>query len=239
LIALGSSEVKLDYLARTDWSLTFLSLPILFSAYGYHNVIPTLCTYMNRNVDKLWKAVIIGSAIPFIVYTVWQWLIIGSVTKDILDKVMAEGMPATETLNMVSSLSWLSSVAESFSFFALTTSLLGVSLAMLDFLADGLQSLRTGSSRAALSILVFMPPLFFAWNNPTLFITALEIAGGFGEAILNGLIPVMMVWVGRYYFNLESKKKLPGGRWSLLLIAFLTICMVILETSFIFQGRPH
>ena len=239
LIFLGGSEVKLDLLSRVNWPLTLVSFPILFSAYGYHNVIPSLCTYLNRNANNLKKSILIGSSIPFFVYSIWQWLIIGSVPKEILTQMMSEGVPATEALKLVNNFGWLANLAEAFSFFALVTSLLGVSLAMLDFLSDGFQAKKNNSSRAALCTLVFLPPLFFAWNNPTLFIFALEIAGGFGEAILNGLLPVMMVWVGRYHMNLSSEVSLPGGRWSLSLIAVLTLCIIFLETTHIVMGKPH
>ncbi|MFT4551394.1 MAG: tyrosine-specific transport protein [Chlamydiales bacterium] len=239
LLSLGSAEVKYDLLARADWPLTLLSFPILFSAYGYHNVIPSLCTYLKRNTENLRKAIIIGSSIPFLVYSIWQWLIIGSVPKEILTQMMSQGVPATEALKVVGNSEWLVSFAEAFSFFALVTSLLGVSLAMLDFLSDGFKARKTDSTRAVLCILVFLPPLFFAWHNPNLFIFALEIAGGFGEAILNGLLPVMMVWVGRYHMNLDSEVRLPGGRYSLVLITVLTLFIIALETTLIIMGKPH
>jgi len=100
---------------------------------------------------------------------------------------------------------------------------------MLDFFGDGLKIKRTGLPRIGLCLIVFLPPIFFALSNPRMFLVALEFAGGFGEAILNGLLPVLMVWIGRYHMNLKSEYSLIGGRFSLILILLAAFSVVLLE----------
>ena len=56
-----------------------MALPVAFAAFGYQGIIPTLVHYMNYDVKKLRKAILIGSAIPLITYMIWQWLILGIV----------------------------------------------------------------------------------------------------------------------------------------------------------------
>ena len=77
---------------------------------------------------------------------------------------------------------------------------------------------------------MFLPPAIFAAVNPGIFIEALGIAGGYGEAVLNGMIPIMMVWVGRYHMKLEGKYRFMGGRPLLVLLFLFTILIIGLET---------
>lgn len=105
---------------------------------------------------------------------------------------------------------------------------------MVDFLGDALQVRRDGIPRFFLSLAAFVPPAFLAWMYPHAFITAMGIAGGYGEAILNGLIPILMVWIGRYSMKLDSQYKLPGGKATLVLLTCFTVAIMGLETYYLF-----
>lgn len=240
LIGMGSSEVEAERLTSQNWPLSILSFPVLFSAYGYHNVIPSISTYLKRNVKKLRLSIIIGSSIPLIVYSIWQWMIVGSLPRELLIETLEKGAPVTEALHTATKNPWMSSMCKYFSLFAIVTSVLGVSLSMIDFFGDGLKiKERSGFARFPLCFLVFFPPLCFVWIKPTIFSASLELAGGFGEAILNGLIPIMMVWVGRYHMGLPSVKPLFGGKIVLSLLALFTLFIVVLETVLLYQGSHH
>ena len=68
-----------------------------------------------------------------------------------------------------------------------------------------------------------------------MFLKALHYAGIYGEAILNGHIPILMVWVGRYVMKKESQVKLPGGRFVLVILLCATIAIVLTEILGIFK----
>ena len=70
-------QVNLSLLARSDWSKAWLALPVLFTAFTFQVIIPTLMTYMNRNVNKVRLAIILGTSIPLVVYLIWEFLILG------------------------------------------------------------------------------------------------------------------------------------------------------------------
>lgn len=231
LIGLGSTEVRSEFLQKTDWRLCLAAAPTLFGAYGYHNLLPTLSTYLKRNVSHLRLAIVFGTLIPFIIYSLWQWMIIGTLSLQEIQGADQRGEPITQTLQAVVGHPWLSLFGEFFGFFALVTSFLGVSLSMVDFLADGLKTSRQGWMRFVLCLAVFLPPALFAASNPTIFIEAIGIAGGFGEAILNGLFPIAMVWVGRYRMKLSSDYKLPGEKPLLLVLVAITILIMGIELN--------
>ena len=230
LMVFGTSDIDPTLLLHKKWTFSFFAAPVLFSAYGFHNVIPSLSTYLRRNRRQLRMAVILGTTLPFIVYSVWQWLVIGSVSLDQLQLAANRGIPVSQILAEEAGTSWVGHIALFFGFFAIVTSLLGVSLSMVDFLGDGFHiEKRTGWIRLGLVILVFGPPALFAFRNPNIFVEALGIAGGIGEAFLNGLLPISMVWVGRYHFKLEGRDLVFGGRGILALLLLFTLLIMGLE----------
>lgn len=229
LIGIGSSEIQAELLARADWTLGLAAAPVFFSAYGFHNIIPSITTYLDRDAKKLRLAIIIGTSVPFIVYSFWQWMIIGTLTEAELFNAVKEGVPITQTLQHTVGHSLIGSVGAFFGFFALITSFLGVSLSMIDFLADGIQKKAEGFNRLWLCFAVFIPPMVFAQQNPGIFLEAIGYAGGFGEAILNGLFPIGMVWVARYRMGLQGSYQVPGGRVALVFLTLFTLCIIGLE----------
>ncbi len=104
---------------------------------------------------------------------------------------------------------------------------------MVDFLADGLKTSNKGWNRLLLCLLVFLPPALFAAHNPHIFIAAIGFAGGYGEAILNGLFPILMVWVGRYSLKLNSPYSLFGGKFTLIALFLFIASIIVLETYLI------
>lgn len=229
LIGLGSGEVVPSHLMRQEWGATFAAAPILFCAYGYHNVIPTLTSYLNKNVAKLRLSIIVGTAIPFLVYSFWQWMIIGSIPQQEIIDSAKNGIPITFTLQEITGNRYLSMIGGYFGFFALVTSFLGVSLSVVDFFTDGLKITQFGFKRALLCLIIFLPPALLAAKFPGVFVEALSLAGGIGEAVLNGLFPIAMVWVGRYRLKLQGDLLIPGGKIVLLLLGLFTLLISSIE----------
>ncbi|MFA6914874.1 MAG: aromatic amino acid transport family protein [Parachlamydiales bacterium] len=229
IVFIGADVIQAELLQRMEWNYMWLAAPTLFSAYGFHNVIPSLATYLKRNVSNLKWTVIIGTTIPYIVYNIWQLLIIGSLNEVELEAAAISGMPITDTLQAITSTPWMSTAGTYFGLFALVTSLLGVGLSMIDFMGDALKVRRDGLMRLALCVISFTPPAFLAWIYPGIFLKAIGVAGGFGEAILNGMIPILMVWIGRYQMRLTSACRLWGGKPLLVVLMLFTLLIICIE----------
>jgi tyrosine-specific transport protein len=68
--------------------------------------------------------------------------------------------------------------------------------------------------------------------NPNIFLRALGYAGGIGCALLLGLLPIIMVWVGRYHKDYSDlNRQLPGGKGVLLLLSLFVIFELIIELT--------
>ncbi len=120
-------------------------------------------------------------------------------------------------------------IGKSFAFFTMTTSY--IALAYVDFLADGLKVKKTGIKKAMLCLAVFIPPTIVAFTYPHIFITALSYAGEFSCAILFGLFPPIMMWVGRYIKKHSRNPRIPGGNPFLAVLILFVLTELVIQES--------
>lgn len=215
LIGLGTTHVQWHLLLRSSFGNTLIAVPLLLTIFSFQTIVPSLTIYLHQDAKALRRSIIWGTTTALVIYALWQWLVLGTVLYDGdhgLAAALAMGKPATEFLGVSVGSPWLGGVADFFAFFALVTSFLGIALGLFDFLADGLKIKRTQIGNFALGFLVAVPTLFFALTMERCFLRALDSSGGIGDAILNGLFPALMLWIGRYRDQLTSDYTLPGGR---------------------------
>ncbi len=230
-VALG--HVKGSFLTRVNFPHAIMALPVMFTSFSYQGVIPSLNTYLDRDPKKVKLAIITGTAIPFLVYILWEVLILGVVPLSGsygLIAAKANGWTAVQPLRYAIASKVTSLIGEFFAFFALTTSFLGVTLSLLDFLADGLQVKKTPLNKLFLCIGIYLPPLIISSTIPGIFIKALGYAGGIGTVLLLGLYPALMVWIGRYKKNYPSvSRQLFGGKVMLLVLFVFIVFELVVE----------
>lgn len=236
-ISAGAPHVRQEFLYHVDWSQCLWALPVMIISFGYHNLIPSLTTYLNFNVKRMRIAILLGSAIPLFCYLLLEWVLLGLIPAEAFATAMEEGNMVTHTMKEVVGKAWIVDVIESFAFFAIVTSFIGVALSLVDFLADGLQLKKNRRGRGIACFLALVPPLLFSLVYPKVFIHALNFAGGFGAVILFGVLPVFMVWSGRYRRKLWSEALLPGGKFTLLLIALFGGAIFALQLYSVFIGK--
>lgn len=223
LLLSGFGEVKVAHLRHGDPKALVGSMPLLLTIFSYQAIVPSLPLYVGRHPQALRWSIIGGSALAFLIYAIWQWLILGVVPLEGehgLRYAWEQSHVATRSLRHFAESSWIPLMGSFFALFALITSYLGIGLGLFDFLADGLKLKRKGPQKGIITLCIVLPTLFIAVVWSRAFIVALETTGGFGDAVLNGMIPVAMVWVGRYSKKTLHEQWLFGGR-PFLAILFL------------------
>ncbi len=233
-IGVSYHHVDFPLLTRAHWPKAWVALPVLFTAFTFQVIIPTLMTYMDRDVKKVRKAILYGTSIPLLVYVVWEFLILGIIPAEGpngLIAAAAKGHTAVMPLKEYVGSPILFTIGKAFAFFTLTTSYIALALAYLDFLADGLKVAKKGLKKVALCLAVFVPPTIIALTYPHIFIVALGYAGGFSCAILFGLFPPLMAWVGRYKKRYAYQPQLVGGRAFLSLLIIFVLIELGIEIS--------
>lgn len=223
LVGMGIDQVNPEYLLQHQWSGSILAVPLFLTAFSFQTMVPSLVPILKKNASALRFAIVGGTVIAFLIYAIWQYLILGVVPVDGphgLAAALAKGEPATQFLHEHEVSRWFVIVAQYFAFFAIVTSFLGIALGLYDFLADGLKVSKKGWGVVILGALLIIPTYLCAVNFERIFLIALESSGGYGDSILNGIMPVLMVWIGRYKLGYCEGKRVPGGK----ILLFLVLC---------------
>lgn len=202
--------------------LIIASIPVIFTSFGFHGSIPAIVNYLDGDTPALRKAIIIGSAIPLIIYIFWQLVTLGVVSQsDLIGN--AELGALINTLAQTVHQSNLANTVGIFADLALLTSFLGVSLGLFEFMGDTIRKKDGKMNRVTASAVTFTPPLIFALYYPQGFIMALGYAA-IALAVLAIFLPLMMVVRVRHQAS-ENHYQVSGG--NVALIATGTIGVVI------------
>ena len=228
----GVEKINTALLQLWGWKAAIVGLPIIFTSFSFQGTVPTLLEYLERDGKRTRVAIIAGTTIPFVCYIIWDIIIKGVIPIEGphgLLEARSLGATAVEPLKYMIHNSSIALIGNFFAFFALTTSFIGVTLGLLDFLSDSLNFKKTEINRIWLTFLIYVPPVMIALINPRIFLEALGYAGGFGCAILLGFLPTLMAWIGRYKKKYPlTHELLPGGKPVLaLLFAFVAFEVAI------------
>ena len=120
---------------------------------------------------------------------------------------------------------------------AMTASFLGVSLGLFYFLADGFHRTNSHLGRLQTAAMTFIPPLAFAIYYPKGFILALGYAAIF-VAILEIILPALMVYQLRKSQTLHSPYRMKGGLILLIVIAFIGVLIIACQLLSSFHYLP-
>ena len=234
MVVFLTPHVNRTLLEYIDWKYALMGVSVVATSFGFHIIIPSLVTYLDRDLPKLKTVILVGSFIPLLVYISWEFLALGIIPLLGENGIVEGYLNGSNGVHLMTAFlghSAIAMVARFFSFFAIVTSFLGVSLSLSDFLADGLSIKKTRSGRLLLYVMTFLPPLVITLIDPRAFLSALEYAGAFGVVTLLGLLPALMVWSGRYIRHLapDSAFRAPGGKVALVVAMAVSVAVIALE----------
>lgn len=234
LVILLTPHVKSELLSHIDTRYLLISVAIVATSFGFHIIIPSLTTYLDRDVSSLKKAIWIGGLIPLTVYIIWEFLTLGIIPitgENSIAQGYSQGDNGANLLSASLQNAHIEIIENFFSFFAIVTSFLGVSLSLFDCLGDSLKIEKTKTGRAILFSLTFFPPLILALSDPRAFLIALGYAGAFGVVILLGLLPALMAWSNRYRLNKKTLYTVRGGKSALIIVIIFSVLVISLEVA--------
>lgn len=233
LVLLGAQYVSPKLLVRSNPSYMIISLPVLVTAFGFHNMIPSLTAYMKGDLRKVKLTILYGSVFALVIYLIWEVLVIGIVPLEGENGIIRNFQLAQEGSQAIAGVlgvSWVSGFAQGLAFFAILTSFLAQALGLVHFLADGLKVKDREKENIWLCALALAPPLFLSIIYPQLFFKALGFAGGFCAVILFGIFPVCMIWKGRKKVDGKTYR-VRGGKPLLLAILLFSVFILFFQVS--------
>lgn len=240
LILVASAFPKVELTKIATWQVAKLSqsFPLIITAFGFSVILPSLTTYLNRDIRALRSAVIVGSFIPLIIYLLWEFVALGiiPVTGTISFQTLVEhhdnGTGVAIALQQLVGKNWITQSSRWFAIFAILTSLLGVSLALFHFLADALNIKKAPPQRLLLVAFTYLPPLLVVLLYPAGFGKILSFAGLI-VAVLLGILPAIMAAYHRYYLKSSSKTgyQVTGGKILLIAVMIFFCYITYLEIA--------
>lgn len=230
LLLLGVGQVKVVQLSFQNWSAVGSAVSVICVALFYHNVVPVVVTQLEGDSCKIRQSIIIGSAIPLIMFLAWNAVILGSVTPDMVRGTVnsATVFDPLQVLRDGGAGEWLAVLVSIFSEFAIATSFIGFVYGLLDFFKDiSIIASAKFSSRLPLYSMVFLPTVSLGIVNPNIFLTALDYVGTFSVSVLGGIIPALMTWRQRQDLNNLSQPLVPGGKVTLIVMIVIALAILL------------
>ncbi|MGR3951589.1 MAG: aromatic amino acid transport family protein [Chlamydia sp.] len=242
IIAIGAPYINSPLLAHRNWANIPSTIPLLLTSFSFQTIVPSLIPYLERDKRSVRVAIITGTSISFCIYAIWQCVVMGTVPLDGENGLLAayaRGEPATHALIHATQSPLISVLATLFAFLALVTSFFGIAMGLFDFLSDGIGIKKEGKGVYLLGALVIIPSCLFAIRYEGAFLHALDLSGGFGDTILNGIIPILMVWTGWKTYNSTGLSKRVKMLLLCLALLYSTILVMEISSRVCYQDTPY
>lgn len=198
---------------------TLAALPYLLTSFGYHGNVPGLVKYYQKDSGAVVRSLVYGTLLTLAIYVLWQYVIQGNIARDAFKQVIAEGGNIGSLLKQMGNVSSSYAVGQllnAFSYMALASSFLGVSLGLFDFLADFFKFKDNQAGRSKSALVTFVPPTVAALLFPNGFLYAIGFAG-LAATIWAVIVPAMMARASRRRFP-QASYRAPGGQGMILFI---------------------
>ena len=213
----------------------FAVFPIFICAFGYSTVIPSIRIYFGDKPKELRNIIIFGTTTALVIYIIWLWTILNIVPltgANSFEQIFSQKSSVGGLMGAINAIvgnKWVSYGLNGFSNIAMTTSFLGVTLGLFDFIADGFKRSDTRFGRLQTAAITFVPPIIFAVYFPQGFILALSYAAIF-VTILEIILPALMVYKLRYAKNaVVQSYRVFGGKWLLFAVAIIGVALIVIQ----------
>jgi tyrosine-specific transport protein len=68
LIAIGFEGIQFENLAKSDFSKSYVIVPLLLASFSFQMIVPSLVGYLKQDRKQVRRAIILGTGISFIIY---------------------------------------------------------------------------------------------------------------------------------------------------------------------------
>ena len=198
LVFMVGDHMDTRRLAFTDWGFLPVALPIMVTAFHFHNLIPSLCRSLDFDKKAIRKAMFTGTVIGLVMNVLWTFVVIGALPlnsdgKSCIYYAFQNNEPATIPLSQMLHSPMFTICALLFALLAITTSYMANGTALKSFIRD-LTSTHLGiTNEWIVAALAFLPPLVITVLFPNLFLQALNIVGGVGINTIFGILPGILL----------------------------------------------
>ncbi len=150
------------------------AIPVFFTAFGFHGSLPSIINYLHGNKKGIYISIFAGSAIPLVVYILWQAITLGVLGAN-FENTGNVGLFISYLTAKTGSF-YLTALVDLFAFLAIATSFLGVALGLFDYVSEWFPKKLEVRKKIAAAFCTFTLPLLFSLFYPSGFVFALGFA---------------------------------------------------------------
>lgn len=226
MFRMAEVHVEPKHFVFADWKFLPATIPIILTTYNFHTIIPIVCETLDWKERLVRKVILSAMIIGFLLSILWIQVGIGVLPLGGADNSIAtafnNNLPATVPLAETIKAPIFITFAMLFALFAIATSYLANGSGLMAFVEDlSINHLKicNRSNKVLVGILSFGPPFIVALVYPNLFMSALDLVGGFGVVILFGLMPSIIL--------VMHAKNLPKRILGICLVILFVFCLAL------------
>ncbi|MCJ7683793.1 MAG: hypothetical protein MUO68_05815 [Desulfobacteraceae bacterium] len=198
LVVICSEHMDKARLCFSDWHYLPASLPVVVTAFHFHNIIPSICRNMNHDLPAIRKAMFLGTFIGLIMNIIWVVVVIAALplegaSENTILAAFQKNLPATVPLSGILHSPVFTTSALVFALLAMFAAYMANGTALSSFIRDLTTTYLHSSSKALSSSLAFLPPLAIAIIYPDIFLKAIDLVGGIGIDLIFGILPGILL----------------------------------------------
>ncbi|HGN1705942.1 TPA: tryptophan permease [Providencia rettgeri] len=222
MISTASPSILFNQIDQSDnhyLPYALAALPYLLTSFGYHGNVPGLVKYYNKDSRSVVMSLVYGATITVVIYILWQYAIQGNIPRTAFIEIRENGNnidALLKQMNISTQNSFISQFLNLFSYMALASSFLGVSLGLFDFIADFFKFSDNKQGRLKSILITFVPPTILALLFPNGFIYAIGFAG-LAATIWAVIVPALMAKASRKRYPNNSYRA-PGGMFIIVFV---------------------
>lgn len=198
LVVICAEQVKTSRMSYTDWSFLPSTLPIVVTAFHFHNIIPTIARSMNFDQKAIRTSFALGTGIGLVMNIIWVVVVIGALPLggpggDTILSAYHNNVPATVPLSHLIKTPMFMTCSLVFALLAMTAAYMANGTALSSFIRDLCSTYLKTNNKTLASVLTFFPPLMIALAFPHVFLKAIGLVGGVGIDIIFGILPGVLL----------------------------------------------
>jgi tyrosine-specific transport protein len=193
IIIIAGRHIQPQRLAFSNWLLLPVAVPVMVTAFHFHNIIPNICQRLDWKMPVIVMAMLIGMVIGYIMNALWVMVGIGSLplqgSQVSIVAAFEQNLPATVPMSRIITSPIFITGSLIFALIAIATSYLANGLGLAGFIEDLMENHLHLKNKILDLAVTFGPPLIISLLYPDIFLKAINVVGGFGIVILFGILP--------------------------------------------------
>ena len=216
------------------------ALPVCLVSFGFHQNVPSLAKYYERDANRVMKSVFFGTAIALAVYVLWQLAVQGNLPRAEFAPVIEKGGDIAvllQALGKYIQTDFIALALRFFAYLAIATSFLGVTLGLFDYIADLCKFDDSRSGRTKTALITFLPPLLLSLAFPFGFVLAIGYAG-LAATIWAVIVPALLAKASRRKFA-QSNYLVYGGNFMIYFVILFGLLNIAAQLAMQFGYLPE